>query len=1163
MMHKTVFTWRGFLLLLYCLLLVVPIELRADNDVEDCREVYSDNLNCNLPSDTILDFGADNNSSSQNTETSNQPLASFLINTNLSNSGDVSVDENPTELISDSKNSKLLTLEKWRDRIYSDIEREKKRDLLIVEKNEKKNISEHTLALTEDTASLPVQTEEKQRLGRDLSICFFRDKMYWIETSQCPEQTNNYSVFVNTSVSTSTFYGHHFYGSSLHSTETNIAVNAFSQRRFSLLSFGKHVKGYLRLLLNSFERLQFYMLKRLSWDMNEAVSHDGFNFASIDAGARILAVRNMYMLSPCKYKRWIVVELSEEILLKRIEIANFEYFSSFPESVAVLGSQSFPTDKWILLQIASFNQSRDIQYFEMQEEAFIRYLKLLFIGVQGNEFFCTISLVRVFGKRLVDDWKEALEQSNRDKRVAAEVMAGVSLKKQSSASDLSFKGSQPSKTLPLLIDSKQTSQVSHDDTANSSISVNKESNQTSDERARSNISKVDLFSKKLQNEHTETFSNITSFSEAVEESIFRQLTRILRQLELNQSLVSQYVELHLAEYAANLAETRKEALYAKQESERVHEQLEKIEQTISSKRNPLKPKRCWYIAFCAAAMNFLQVSCFFISPAVLMPLIVKEMNVSLALAPLPIAIGKVAYVLFLIPEGILLDTIGPCLFLLIGFAGLSVVSFGYSLFVQSFKTLCYFHVLLAVFASISGVPVYSLLLSELFKENLGLALGFVLSGFSLAGTVVPFSLGPLASQYGWRLIWKILSLSLITAGVGVSFYVWRSFPAARESFKEYESSLRGSSSPLSSPRHSRKSRLLTGKQSSSDDIRALSTRSVTRRSLSQRRMRIGSTKKLPGLSSSGSVFSPIYFSLMVCYICSQYAYGCFNENILFFLTVDAGFSLGHASLILSLINCAAFAAKLVGGHLGDTHDRYRLASVSSATAAAGIIVLFLPGTSATQFTRLPSLGTSSFQFFVFALAFGAGYGSTFNCLYAIVPNVFPLSKVGIVQSSLFGFGLCGNAVGALATGSLREWTGSYDISFSISFVMFCISFVVFHALEVVEHHMGSSNVFFEEPVSPSSSVVRHSYSEATIPLSNEQTATYGSRMEDANNEGESFLKQSSPSISLIGHSKTFSSLVDRGFLSYSFEHFPTAALDSLSDDDTEEEVEAGENEEVN
>jgi len=553
----------------------------------------------------------------------------------------------------------------------------------------------------------------------------------------------------------------------------------------------------------------------------------------------------------------------------------------------------------------------------------------------------------------------------------------------------------------------------------------------------------------------------------------------------------------------------------------------------------------WTIAFGAAILNFLQVSCFFIAPAVLLPLVVKELKASLALAPLPIAIGKISYVLFLVPEGVILDSVGPRVFLLVGFVGLSVVSFFYSFLIRSFTALCVFHIILAAFASITGVPVYSLLLSELFKENLGLALGLVLSGFSLAGTVVPFTLGPLAAQKGWRLIWKLLSLILATIAVPVAFYIWKRFPIA---LKEHEESIPKSPSS-SSPRFLRKQ----GKLSSSN-LSSPSLRNISKRSRSRRANRMDN-KQISGLTNSGSIFSPIYFSLMVCYICVQYAYGCFNENILFFLTVDANFTLGHASLIMSLINCAAFAAKLIGGHLGDTHDRYRLAAVSSASAAAGIIILFLPGTSANEYTRLPSLGTSSFQFFVFAIAFGAGYGSTFNCLYSIVPSVFPLSRIGVVQSSLFGFGLLGNATGALLTGSLREWTGSYDISFSVAFVMCCIAFIVFHILEVVEHHMLSSSFHVADEPSPLSQTTRYK-SELSIPLYREQS-TYDTHEETTGKEP--LLKRSTSAIAMIQRSKTFSSLVDRGVLGYSFDYLPNISVDNASDGYSSSEDEEAEN----
>lgn len=70
------------------------------------------------------------------------------------------------------------------------------------------------------------------------------------------------------------------------------------------------------------------------------------NYASPDCGAKIIAAnsessgtgyvltstRDEYLLSPCKSRIWFVVELCEAIQAERIDLANFELFSSSPKN---------------------------------------------------------------------------------------------------------------------------------------------------------------------------------------------------------------------------------------------------------------------------------------------------------------------------------------------------------------------------------------------------------------------------------------------------------------------------------------------------------------------------------------------------------------------------------------------------------------------------------------------------------------------------------------------------------------------------------------------------------------------------------------------------------------------------------------------------------------
>eukprot|EP00166_Cyanidium_caldarium_P001406 ctg_1721.g406 len=92
-----------------------------------------------------------------------------------------------------------------------------------------------------------------------------------------------------------------------------------------------------------------------------------------------------------------------------------------------------------------------------------------------------------------------------------------------------------------------------------------------------------------------------------------------------------------------------------------------------------------------------------------------------------------------------------------------------------------------------------------------------------------------------------------------------------------------------------------------------------------------------------SPFRTMTFALLApSYFLLQYAFGSFSEHFLIWLSVDGGIRLHAASVYLSVLYFCAFAAKLVGGYLGDRFNRARIAAVAAALAALGASLLFVP-----------------------------------------------------------------------------------------------------------------------------------------------------------------------------------------------------------------------------
>uniref|UniRef100_A0A4W4FKD2 SUN domain containing ossification factor n=1 Tax=Electrophorus electricus TaxID=8005 RepID=A0A4W4FKD2_ELEEL len=162
------------------------------------------------------------------------------------------------------------------------------------------------------------------------------------------------------------------------------------------------------------------------------------NYASVECGAKILAANNeakstpailmenmdLYMLNPCSNKIWFVIELCEPIQVKQLDIANFELFSSTPKDFLVSISDRYPTSKWIKLGTFHARDERTVQSFPLDEQLYAKYVKVKFIGPNvellshfGSEHFCPLSLIRVFGTSMVEEYDEIADSQYPSERV--------------------------------------------------------------------------------------------------------------------------------------------------------------------------------------------------------------------------------------------------------------------------------------------------------------------------------------------------------------------------------------------------------------------------------------------------------------------------------------------------------------------------------------------------------------------------------------------------------------------------------------------------------------------------------------------------------------------------------------------------------------------------
>lgn len=148
-----------------------------------------------------------------------------------------------------------------------------------------------------------------------------------------------------------------------------------------------------------------------------------YNYASSSKGAKVLGFnkeakgasnilckdKDKYLRSPCSAEeKFVVIELSEETLVDTIEIGNFEHHSSNLKDFELFGSLVYPTDTWVELGNFTAGNVKHAQRFVLVEPKWARYLKLNLLTHYGSEFYCTLSVVEVYGVDAVEKMIEDL-----------------------------------------------------------------------------------------------------------------------------------------------------------------------------------------------------------------------------------------------------------------------------------------------------------------------------------------------------------------------------------------------------------------------------------------------------------------------------------------------------------------------------------------------------------------------------------------------------------------------------------------------------------------------------------------------------------------------------------------------------------------------------------
>lgn len=163
-----------------------------------------------------------------------------------------------------------------------------------------------------------------------------------------------------------------------------------------------------------------------------------FNYASFDCAATVLKTnpqctgsssvlienKDSYMLNECRAKdKFLILELCDDILVDTIVLANYEFFSSIFRTFRVSVSDRYPAKEWKELGVYEARNTREIQAFAVENPLiWARYVKIEFLTHYGNEFYCPVSLVRIHGTTMLEEYKHEGDMGRGEEEVVDEAI---------------------------------------------------------------------------------------------------------------------------------------------------------------------------------------------------------------------------------------------------------------------------------------------------------------------------------------------------------------------------------------------------------------------------------------------------------------------------------------------------------------------------------------------------------------------------------------------------------------------------------------------------------------------------------------------------------------------------------------------------------------------
>lgn len=299
------------------------------------------------------------------------------------------------------------------------------------------------------------------------------------------------------------------------------------------------------------------------------------------------------------------------------------------------------------------------------------------------------------------------------------------------------------------------------------------------------------------------------------------------------------------------------------------------------------------------------------------------------------------------------------------------------------------HSLLGTALGFVGVLVNTVLISNWFRRNRGLAMGIALTGTSFGGALIPQIATPLIANYGWR-----------TAMISVSLLVWLILlPAAIFLVKSRPSDI---------------GLLPDGDQVSNVE---------------------GENKpfEMTGMTLLEAISTPTFWIFSICAALIFYGIFVVSQQLnLYLQSPKVGFTLQQAGNAQSAMFLASIVGKFLFGFLSDRFKATRVMLFGAALMFASTLVL---------------LNLTAETVLLFAIPFGLTYGGIFVLLQLLVADYFGLKNLGTILGAVTVIETIGGAAGTRITGMIADANGGdYSKGFALLILTTGISLVLIMVL---------------------------------------------------------------------------------------------------------------------